>query len=92
MSRATDLAWAAGFFDGEGCACSAKCRKGHQINLQLAQKEKALLLKFQMITGCGYIFKRAQDPKRFRNYKSLKATYIHVWRIGDLAIIEKIYK
>ena len=60
----TDLAWAGGFIDGEGCICIAKVKRncGHRINYRLrvhvAQNCRTTLEELRRILGgAGYIFK-----------------------------------
>ena len=68
MSRDTELAWAAGFFDGEGCISASKQRVRKDGTLQLSlqmsvtQTDLRPLLRFQAALGFGEI--------RARNYSS----------------------
>ena len=65
MARSEELAWAAGFFDGEGCF-STTCptyivRDGSRINrrylrLSVDQKYPELLEKFREIVGQGKVY------------------------------------
>ena len=53
-----DRAWAAGFFDGEGCLHTGQNRS---LNISIKQKEPLLLLRFkEVVGGIGYI--RAPSP------------------------------
>lgn len=63
IKRETDLAWAAGFFDGEGCtSASAKPSRfrgdpnaGRRIMISLGQKEPDMVIKFHKIIGVGVL-------------------------------------
>lgn len=60
MSTDLELAWAAGFFDGEGCIYLRNDKRDSrwQLLLGLAQVDKAPLEDFQRIVGgVGYITK-----------------------------------
>ena len=64
MASDVELAWAAGFFDGEGCTSvlSAKRDRYTYLRMGVSQKNPALLEKFQRIVGCGKIYKSNQRP------------------------------
>jgi hypothetical protein len=83
-----ELAWAAGFFDGEGCTSGGACKGNHQIYMAVSQKDKLPLIKFQQIVGCGHLYRRIQKKNSFRR----KASYIWVWRINDFRLIEKLFE
>lgn len=58
MTSKTDLAWAAGFIDGEGCISIARqnsktCRSGHRYTMKLvvSQKRRPALDKLQAMFG-----------------------------------------
>jgi hypothetical protein len=53
-----ELAWAAGFFDGEGC--TSLSRKGDNAHLRCAvsQKDRRTLDRFQAAVGVGRIYER----------------------------------
>ena len=54
----TELAWAAGFFDGEGCSHVARSTKPNvspYVRLAVAQKERGPLFRFQDAVGTGTI-------------------------------------
>jgi hypothetical protein len=56
MNKETDLAWAAGFIDGEGCVSLIKRRNGdgylyYQANLNVPQIDKAPLDKLKEMFG-----------------------------------------
>src|SRR5579872_503653 len=68
MTKQTDLAWAAGFFDGEGCTTYTyyHSRKGKRISIELsiAQKDRRVLDKFKRIVGVGQINTWTDKTKR----------------------------
>ena len=73
MSRETDRAWAAGFFDGEGCFhASRRYRKGNNyysnIKAAISQTDPEVLEKFQRIVGVGSI-RGPIDRGRSENHK-----------------------
>ena len=53
-----DRAWAAGFFDGEGCTSilSVQRDRNKYLRMSVSQKTPELLEKFQRIVGCGKIY------------------------------------
>ena len=53
MIKQLDLAWAAGFFDGEGCAYT---RKNGYPCISVTQKERVKVDVFMEIFGCGRIY------------------------------------
>jgi hypothetical protein len=56
-----NLAWAAGFFDGEGSTTVSAPNirhKGRYVRLQIPQKDKECLERFQRVIGDGTIYKR----------------------------------
>ena len=58
VSKETELAWCAGFFDGEGTTCLLKTKRDKNIYLRMsiAQKDEETLLRFQQNIG-GAIYK-----------------------------------
>lgn len=74
--RREDLAWAAGFFDGEGTTISGTFykpnrlnpqKKYHTINLIVTQKNPELLHKFKDIVGVGKVY--GPDSRGIHRYK-----------------------
>jgi hypothetical protein len=59
---AVDLAWAAGFFDGEGCfTAKSGWAHGHSYpqkypRAEIAQKDPEVLLRFKAIVNCGKVY------------------------------------
>jgi hypothetical protein len=51
--RATEIAWAAGFFDGEGHIYFHRGQSSSAVRLRVRQREPELLLRFQRAVG-GY--------------------------------------
>lgn len=59
-----NLAWAAGFFDGEGTtSCVKHLHKYNYPVLVVAQSEPSVLLKFQSIFGMG----KVNGPYKYKN-------------------------
>lgn len=59
MASDVDLAWAAGFFDGEGSTSILKAQRDKYayIRMSVSQKYPELLEKFKFIVGHGKIYK-----------------------------------
>lgn len=73
MSRETDRAWAAGFFDGEGCFhASRRYRKGNNyyanIGALINQTDPEVLERFKDIVGVGSV-RGPIDRGRSPNHK-----------------------
>lgn len=73
MTRNEELAWAAGFTDGEGtfgAYAGARTRAGisrRYLRVSVAQKNRALLDRLVVIFGCGHVY---LDAKRgMHNYR-----------------------
>lgn len=58
MQTAIDLAWAAGFYDGEGCTMSFRIKHHRYTRTIISQKDTEVLIKFKNIVGCGKIYTR----------------------------------
>ncbi len=54
--RNSDAAWAAGFFDGEGCISWQKSWKSPSPILQLTQTDRRPLERFIQSVGCGKLY------------------------------------
>lgn len=80
-----NLAWAAGFFEGEGCfyANYNKPREdGSKIfrtHATLAQKDIELLKQFQNIMGFGSICNSSKDTKAWKTTRVGEATKVLEW-------------
>lgn len=59
MASEIDKAWAAGFFDGEGCTSILKAQRDRYayIRMSISQKDPECLLRFLQIVGYGKIYK-----------------------------------
>lgn len=59
MAAKTDLAWAAGFFDGEGwigCNTYKRTSRALQIRAQISQKDRRVLDRFAAALGVGKVY------------------------------------
>lgn len=54
MSSAEDIAWAAGFFDGEGCITIGREAR-HTVRIKVKQVEREPLDRFHRIVGAGTV-------------------------------------
>ena len=83
----SELAWAAGFFDGEGTVYNrTRFGKYSYYNLEIAQRDPRPLIRFLDAVGLGKIIPR----------KSRKQTKAHhmwaCWRQGDVEdILNKLW-
>src|SRR5436309_3043440 len=68
-----DLAWAAGFFDGEGCFCYSQSGKYGCVSI--GQSELEPLARFRQAVGLGKIYGPYVFPKT-RNRLSKKPQYV----------------
>ena len=68
------VAWAAGFFDGEGCVNLVPCRsrKSWRPGLQVGNVDRPSLEAFKDIVGVGKIYAR----RKVRRYKLICATSV----------------
>lgn len=64
MASDTDIAWAAGLFDGEGSTSVLKAQRDKYayIRMSVSQKDRRVLDKFQSIIGVGRIYKANKRP------------------------------
>lgn len=55
-----ELAWAAGFFDGEGSTCISRTTKGghkyQKPHIEVAQSDRAVLDRMRAILGIGKVY------------------------------------
>jgi hypothetical protein len=65
MHREIDLAWAAGFFEGEGSATM----HGPRFAAQIKNNDAAALARFRTCVEAGRIYGPYMDPSRFKNVK-----------------------
>lgn len=76
----SELAWAAGFFDGEGCSYKPKDKNFGRISI--SQKDKRVLERFQKAVDAGQIYngsKRDQDFKYIVQGKTAKTVMDKLW-------------
>jgi len=82
----TDIAWAAGFFEGEGCWNLYTQRNGSKtVRASLGQKGvngKELLDKFLQIAGVGKIYK---------NSPRTNGTIMYYWFTSKIGDAEKVF-
>lgn len=65
-NRREELAWAAGFFDGEGCVSNSRTTNGKILRLIVTQTNLATLERFRnAVFGLG----RIGGPRQVKNYK-----------------------
>jgi hypothetical protein len=89
MSTETELAWAAGFFDGEGyVGCSQRARDNcRSISCSITQSSytddvPTVLARFQRIVGIGNIYKKSTAEQ----YKPRYA-----WSVQTIHDVEVVY-
>ncbi len=76
MASETELAWAAGFFDGEGSVSvvrrSPRGRYWYPL-VQVGNRERSPIERFKEIVGAGFIYTRHQDGFHMWGAASRKA-------------------
>lgn len=83
-----ELAWAAGFFDGEGCSWVDRPNKNQGYNrghlrLKIQQVEKDTLMRFQKaLNGLGTV----RGP--YGPYKNSKSQPIHEWAADNFEHVQ----
>jgi hypothetical protein len=60
-----ELAWAAGFFDGEGCTSTDKWDR---IRITIGQKDRRVLGRFAAAVGAGKVYGPYRRPGEFFFY------------------------
>lgn len=83
MSRETELAWAAGFFDGEGCIQISVTRKNgipiyHGLSVRLANVDLPSVQRFCSIMSRGSINVRTRPFQKT----------IYTWALGGKSVIQ----
>lgn len=75
MPDREELAWAAGFFDGEGhVRCSLVQEKQYPLlRVEVAQRDPQVLERFQRVIGCGRIYAINRKPPKNSYYN---------WHVG----------
>jgi len=85
----TDYAWAAGFWDGEGCVSltyrqwSENTPRIPRIVVQVAQVDRRVLDRFQSVVGYGNVL----GPYKPR---SNNAQPYHVWRVEGVPHLQRM--
>jgi hypothetical protein len=51
-----EIAWAAGFYDGEGCSTLSKKGKNSHVRCAISQKDRRVLDRFRNTVGFGKIY------------------------------------
>lgn len=69
-----DLAWAAGFFEGEGCVRAAQDKQNKSLwegrtYFDVSQSDREMLDRFQRIFGCGKVYGPYSKPNRLPYYR-----------------------
>lgn len=85
--KATELAWAAGFFDGEGCT---SIKQGSRISLRLSvgQTNQITLKRFQNAVGYGTI----NGPYKVKKLNWTPHSQWNTWSDAALIVIQKLWK
>src|SRR5688572_7692289 len=89
MSTSEEIAWAAGFFEGEGCFSShwSQQRKTTQHpnpNATVVNTDMSMLVRFQEIVGMGTLYgRRRHNPKH-------QACW--TWRVGGSRDVRALYE
>jgi hypothetical protein len=88
--RQTELAWAAGFFDGEGHIAIHRTRdtSSFSLNLSMAQVDPSPILDFQEILGIGTI-----GPHRTKQPNHKDAVVWQSWgaKAGEVLVLLRPY-
>jgi len=87
----TELAWAAGFFDGEGNANFSAGKAGRNVVIQVLQAGVAtpeVLIRFQEAVGCGKIY----GPYDWSNRKSKNILPMWKWCINSKKGVREVYE
>jgi hypothetical protein len=80
--KATEYAWAAGFFDGEGHVSAQRNRTNPPVvRVSIAQVDRATLLHFRRVVGVGAVHGPRQRKNRLPYY---------VFDIGSSAGVEQV--
>ena len=85
IKKTMDLAWAAGFFDGEGSITFV----GKSVRIFLTQKEREPLDRFKSIVGYGIVY-----PRQHRQTAKGKDTYCYKYYVGGFngrQVLEILY-
>lgn len=78
MTSASDLGWAGGFFDGEGCIHVKNTKHGN-IVIQVSQREREPLERLRRIVGVGNIYRIKPNGKGRKGF--------HVFAVSNVGDI-----
>lgn len=84
MSRATDIAWAGGLFEGEGCIALLRFTRRTGLALIVTSTDVDVLERFQEIVGCGSITAKAQRNRRPHHKQ------VYEWRIAGRCDVDRV--
>lgn len=74
-----DLAWAAGFYDGEGCSTINKQKGRTYIRVSISQKDTSTLIKFQRIVQLGTIYPGYISKLQIYTYETVQQLTCLLW-------------
>lgn len=80
MASEIEIAWAAGLFEGEGCATMSS-HGGRTPHLLLCSTDEDVVLRFRRIVGEGNVYRRERPHGRKTTYQ---------WSTAKKAGIERI--
>lgn len=87
MSLATDTAWAAGLFEGEGCiSISRNGPAAGRVTLGMKMTDRDIVERFHKVIGCGVVYedrwyrRRGQRPQ-FKWHAGARADVRNVMRL-----------
>lgn len=84
MAPDTDIAWAAGLFEGEGCMNShPRGKRGSGTQLRLAMTDRDVVERFAAVIGCGNIHRPRHDPRP--NHKP-----VYTWALYESARVVEV--
>lgn len=90
--KETELAWAAGLFDGEGWVGGDEPKRGKRLRLNLSQNDRYVLDRFKAAVGVGNVtgpygpYQRALDKNRNRkpHFQYDTQDRYHIWEIYSM--------
>ena len=86
IPSAVDLAWVAGFFEGEGCISLDHQKRGMTRRLSAVSTDLDVLNKLHGILGCGGVYKRKPgEPGKTRPRKQQWN-----WAVGNWADVQRV--
>ena len=81
-----DLAWAAGFFDGEGNVSVKRHNNYTRANASIAQVDRRVLDKFVGIVGFGKVYGPYQ-PRTPNSHEYYALHFTRFWEIQQLGVL-----